>query len=807
MKDDTNTYLMDTHSYAILDYYRIRDTVAGFCMSLEAKETLQERIPCFDSGFIHRHKELSTNWLTAFSVKPSLFKGWQPVSQYFSVLQTEGASLSLEALSNISQFCQAVEHVRKAVLPLEKECSIFYLAETIKSLPDMNEALSEISKVLDKDGNLRDLPELRDIRRSISAVKQNIEARIRFYTTQSDLKEVLQSELPTIRGERQVLALKANFKGRVKGIVHEVSQTGQTLFVEPEDVVQLNNSLVEEEFRLKREELRILRDLTARLGDFKREFRISLDIMLELDVTYAASRWGDQNKCTFAQKKEVLTLKQARHPLLGNTAVPIDILFSQNQRVLIITGANTGGKTVALKTIALCALLNQSGFPIPAAEGSTLPLFDNVFADIGDEQSIDNSLSTFSGHMKNVAQIAELATKNSLILLDELGSGTDTQEGGAIAMAILDYLLQKKSLVLVTTHHGILKNYGYTHEECSNASVEFDESTLAPAYRIVMGIPGESHALDIARKSGLPAQITDNATNYMGNNQADVTALIKGLTLKHEQLEESLKQARDDEQSAHHRLERAKRKELELKEREAQLKEVETRNISEFTKESRRLLENLVRELREGEINREKTLKAKQFISELEENLNKERETAALLQENLAESRKKIQNSNQHIDSSELSAGDSVYVLANLADTKQMRGELIRQDKKGNWIVQVGALKLTKKAELLRAAPKEKLTASVSVESVTNASGETIKPSYELRLLGMNLEQALKELEQQIDRATIQGLHDFSVIHGKGHGILQKGVHNYLKNCPVVAEFAFAHPDAGGAGKTFVKLK
>ena len=372
---------------------------------------------------------------------------------------------------------------------------------------------------------------------------------------------------------------------------------------------------------------RILKELTARLSPSSESLADSLSRMVFLDGIGAAARWGRDWRCVFAEdiphqdlgagesadsgEESVsrLRLRQARHPLLGSRAVPIDLVLTPGGRVLIITGPNTGGKTVSLKTVALFALLNQSGWPVPAAETTALPIFDFIGCDIGDEQSLDQSLSTFSGHMKNVAGILASATEKSLVLLDELASGTDPQEGSAIAMAVLDSLLERGSVVLATTHHGVLKNYGYTHPSCVNASVDFDENTLSPTYRILMGVPGESHALDIAKRNGLDPAVVAAARGYLASERADVSALIKGLTAKHEELARFEKDKRAEERDLREKRRKTDLRELQLRQKEVELREQGYRRLDRLFDESRKQLENLVREIREGELTREKTLR------------------------------------------------------------------------------------------------------------------------------------------------------------------------------------------------------
>ncbi|HOE08793.1 MAG TPA: endonuclease MutS2 [Treponemataceae bacterium] len=809
---------MDIKTLEQLDYVRIRSTIAGYCMSSEGKALLLERLPFTSQSDIDSWKIPASEWkLYLDAGKTGALKPWEPCAHLFSKLPVEGAVLELDQVYALGQFCISASHLKSSLSSVE--LNIPHLMNKSSSLPSLEGANDAIFRIIDASGQLRDLSELRDIRRSISSIRRDIENTMRSYTSDVSLRDALQSDVPALRSDRQVLAVKANFRGKVRGIVHEVSQTGQTVYIEPDDIVQKNNDLVQEEHRLSQEIRRILKELTSSLKEFYDSFVQSHAIMLELDASFAAARWGKEVQGTFAFEtsgERGLTLKKARHPLLGSSCVPIDVEFTQNCRVLIITGPNTGGKTVTLKTIALFALLNQSGFPIPANEGSSLPVFSSVFADIGDEQSLDQSLSTFSGHMKNIGLMLSQADKSSLVLLDELGSGTDPQEGGAIAMAVLDTLIERNAMVLVTTHHGILKNYGYTHSSCTNASVEFDSQTLSPTYRILMGVPGESHALDIARRSGLPVTVADKAQRYMENNEADVSELIKGLTAKHGEAALLEKELRKKEQYINEKWRKVDLKSLSLKQKELELREEGYKKSKSFLDESRRMLENLVRELKEGEgtITREKTLKVKETIALLSQSVDEENESLSIEKESYLSAVKddedKILSCSQ-----ELSPGCPVIIRSS-----KMKGEIIGKAKKDSWLVQVGSLKMTVSEKDLIPCEGKVHKPSISIEmekedvssdsrvsfSSPESSVMSAKPAFELRLLGMRYEEAMKALERQLDLCAIHHLNSFSVIHGKGNGILQQGVHQYLKNYGGIKEFHFALPEDGGTGKTYVNL-
>lgn len=855
---------MDTRTLHVLEYYRIRSEIARFAMSEEGKATVEQKEPLTDEAAIQSEKSLVAEWMNALqSQKPPVLRGFAPCERLFSVLSVHDAVLECDEIFTLAQFALSVQKLCASVV----ECgggtngvSLPLLTARCELLPDFSPALAEIFHILDENGQIRDLPELRAIRANIAKIRRDIASLLKSYTTDNALKDALQSDMPTIRGERQVLAVKSNFRGRVKGIVHELSQTGQTAYIEPEDVVQRNNDLMQEENRLALEIRRILRELTARLGTYKEQFESAHTVMIHLDSLYAAARWGIENRCVLAEnptQEKPFSLNQARHPLLGIAAVPIDLAFAPNTRLIIITGPNTGGKTVTLKTAALFVALNQSGFPVPAAEGTHLPIFDNIFADIGDEQSIDQSLSTFSSHMKNIAHMADNATNRTLLLLDELGSGTDPQEGGAVAMAVLDFMLQKGATALITTHHGILKNYGYTHRECMNASVDFDETTLSPTYRIIMGVPGESRALEIASRSGLCRAITDKAKEYLVTEQADVSALIRGLTAKHEELDALERKGKKEEQAIREKRRRVDLKELQLRQKELELREQGYRKLASFAEESRRELENLVRHLREGEITREKTRAVKEYIAHLSEALDGEKEALQQEQTEVARQNAELQSllaaekaSRRALNKAERAEASRVeYMKAQLARygdgsadgvgvangtaypqtfaegvdvfVNGTRGTLVRKNKNNSWVVRLGALKMNVSESKLVLAPIQSLkadTQSLSIELETSSTDNAgipgaqfdivqEKPVTELRLLGMRYEEAMKAVEKQIDLAVLNRLCSFSIVHGKGTGVLQQGVQRYLASCAAVAEYGFARPEDGGFGKTYVTLK
>ena len=856
-----------------IDYYTIRDSVADCAISEEGKNYLLRREPYHDAAKIEHLKNASREWERFMSRTNSLpFGPWEPVYPLIPVIHATGSALTLQQLYALGQFCNAVKRVKETVEIKETELEFKVLPEETAKLMDLSDASRIIFRILTPDGELRDLPEIQAIRKQIADLNQKIKMIMHRYCTDNKLGDILESNVPVLKNGRQVLAVRAGQQNRIKGLVHEVSVSGRTVYVEPEDSVYATNELIEKEYELQEEIKKILIKTTEELQPSIPAFRENIPLMNFFDATWAAAKWGKENECVYAlpcstteelpqsQKNntdnqlsnvnsqlpissEPPLLLNARHPLLGERCVPITIRFMDGKRVLIITGPNTGGKTVSLKTFALLSMLNQSGFPVPAGEGTRLPVFENIYADIGDEQSLDQSLSTFSGHMKNIAKAVKKAGPASLVLLDELGSGTDPQEGTALSMSVLDHLIERQAFVLVTTHMGILKNYGYTNPHCINASVEFNTDTLAPSYHLLMGVPGESHALDIAAKSGLPNFIVKNAKHYIATEQTDVSALIKGLSKKHSELDKLRNATEKEAQVQEEKGLRLAEKEVQLRRKEHELKNNKTRELDEFMRQSRRELENLVRQIREGEITRDKTVSVKQYIAELEANGHRLEDELEAEEEKIREAEIQVQKASEKIRvshkktkkkmklSEALKYAESAPSPSENTDAKSKggvkdaapltfapgvevevgamnnRGTLVEKDKKGNWIVQFGSVRMTAKEKDMRLVKGPSAGSPAVSVVIEKAEADHEYPQFELRLLGMYADEAIRALEHQLDLCAIHNFTRFSIVHGKGSGVLQQAVHDYLSHYHGVKEFSFAPPEDGGFGKTYVILK
>ncbi len=793
---------MNERTLRLLEFDVIRARVADRCLSGEAAAQIMADLPALDPAAVSDLKALTGELAEMIAFRADEPRGSLPtIGPLLAKLRVEGMALELEEAYAVGVFAERATALKSWLTGNAPEAKS-PVAELARALPDCASLVREVFRIIDRDGSLRDLPELREIKRRIQSLQRSLEAITARYTNSDESRRMLQSDVPAQRDGRLVLAVKVNYKSRIRGIVHEVSATGQTVFLEPAEVVEKNNEIVMERRRLDAEIARLLRELTGRIAEKAPELTELHRGAVQLETLRARARYGRETRGVFAATVAgplaPLVLRQARHPLIGATAVPIDLAMDETTRMVIITGPNTGGKTVALKTVGLLALMNQFGLAVPAQEGTALPIFDGVYADIGDEQSISQSLSTFSSHMTNIADIARSATRQSLVLLDELGSGTDPEEGSAIAMAILDHFLDQGSRLLCTTHHGMLKNYGYSKQTVQNASVEFDRQTLGPTYRIIMGIPGESRALDIAGRNGLQESIVQRARGYLDEERADISALIAGLKQKHQELAAAADTHKSEAAQLREERRKADLKELRLRQKELELRSGNVSSLGNLLTESRKTLENLVRELKEGEITREKTLKVKEFLADLERTAGAE--TAAL-----ADQRRELETLSAAGETTSPIAAVFRPGLDILAGPARRRGRILRAARKGQWVVEIGALKMTlAESDLVPLAPSPEtakpLIAQYDLVAATPAQ-------LELNLRGLRLEEALEVLRNQMDAAVLSGLYEFSVIHGKGDGILQRGVHEFLKKQKVVADFGFSRPEQGGYGKTVVSLK
>ncbi len=788
---------MKQHTLDLLQYQKVCNLISHYCILDEGRLFCQNVKPSKDINKIERTKQCGFDTLSLLekSYLPPL-KYLPPIMPFLEELKS-GNILEIEGIYSIFLLVILDRNIIQWCKEIKKEINQENnLLRIIDSLPILDGLYSSISMFMSEDGNIKEVEPLKAISKKIVEIEDEIKGSMQSFFSNPNFQDMLQSNLPTTKNNRQVIAVKANFKGKIKGIIHEYSHTAKTFYIEPEDVVIKNNRLQELKAEWEKEYFNILRRITNSIFENIAMLKTALSILIEIDFFLSLAKWANANNANFLmQRKDRLDLQNARHPLIKN-CVPLNIKMEKGKLVLIITGANAGGKTVTLKTIALLALMNQTGMPCLADGSSYIPYFDFIGCDIGDEQSIENDVSTFQAQIKNISSIIEDATENSLILFDEMGSGTDIEEGGAIAMAILDEMIEKKTLTLVTTHHGILKKYAFSNPHCLNASVEFNSSTLKPTYKINIGLPGESHALDVASNNGLKENIVKKAQSYLDKNSSSVSHLINSLMEKQNEISTLEKKLLKDEIEISETKRHYDLKMLSLRQKELEIKKGAIKDATRLFDEKKKEIENLVRRVMEGEITKEDRQDLKRWIKDVGERLEEEKELLNI------EEKKLNENENISVGSlKNLKVGDAVYSIK-----YKKEGIVLRLEKKDYALVSFENIKLTLHISDLKLINKR----ANNIENKASATYELVKddkPLFELKILGLHMEEAREAILSHFDKLILNGVKEFSIVHGKGTGVLQQVVYDVLKSSSFVEEFSFARPEFGGTGKTIVKLK
>ncbi|MGD8399928.1 MAG: endonuclease MutS2 [Bacillota bacterium] len=652
----------------------------------------------------------------------------------------------------------------------------------------------ELERCLGPKGEILDSasPKLHSLRSQIKTHQNRIREKLDSIIHNGDNAKYLQDLLVTLRNERYVIPVKQEFRNLFPGIVHDYSASGATIFVEPLAVVELSNQLSLIESEEAEEVGRILAELSGKIRAIKDSLQMAVTILARLDLAFAKARYSLETAATEPElnTQGTVVLKSARHPLISGKVVPISLNLGQNFDIMVITGPNTGGKTVTLKTVGLLTLMAQAGLHIPAASGSSIALFQEICCDIGDEQSIEQSLSTFSAHLTQIVKIMDAVRgPESLVLLDELGAGTDPSEGAALAMSILTHLHHLGVRTVATTHYSELKAFAYNTPGIENASVEFDIETLRPTYHLMIGLPGSSQAFEIALKLGIAPRLIEAAREFISADSAKVEEILK-------EIETDRRKAREDRLSgetarfAGEKLKNRYETELaKLKEQKEALLRQAKAEAREVLLETRRDSENLLRQIREAP-----PAKVNTIVNEARKRIN-----ANL--EQMAETPVQL-NPRQTVKAESLKIGDRVRALAlNQIGT-------VLEVNPDNVMVQLGILKVNLNFNELEPVdePKIKTPASLRKTGVSGLETAT-RIVTEISLRGLNVDEALYQLEKYLDQAILAGIPGFRVIHGKGTGVLRQAVQKYLKDHPAVQSVAFAAQNEGGLGATVVTLR
>lgn len=637
---------------------------------------------------------------------------------------------------------------------------------------------------------------LYSIRQSIKRANEEVKNKLQQYIKSAQYQKYLQDAIITVREDRYVIPVKQEYRGYIKGLVHDVSGSGATLFVEPVEIVNLNNHI---KILLKEEAAeidRILREFTARVGEISGALVENEKIVASLDAIYARAHYADEIRGTVPKinARGYINIKKGRHPLIDkNKVVPVSISLGKTFDILVVTGPNTGGKTVSLKSVGLFVLMAGCGLFLPCEEESEISLFDKIYCDIGDEQSIEQSLSTFSGHMTNIADILKNITPNSLILFDELGAGTEPNEGAALALAITEYILSVKAKAIITTHYTQLKEFSLVTDRVENASMEFDLTTFAPTYKLVVGVPGSSNAIQIAKRLGIGDDIIENAKSKLSAEKISFENVLQRAEKLRQQYENTNEEIAEMKRSLAKELEAAKNQNKILaSEREQLLKNSKAeakRIVQETTEESKRLLDELKKIIRRYNAD-------ESILFELRSKIKK-------FGDKKYENDENIPNFSRPIEFDSIKVGDYVFVKKLNATGKV----LSKNESKKKLEVAVGAMKISASANDLAEALKtaEDIGQAKTVSVKTNIAAKTL--TNEINLIGQTVDEALVNLDAFIDSCLVASINEIRIIHGRGTGALMKGVQDHLKKHAHVAEFRLGAYGEGDRGVTIAKLK
>ncbi len=763
---------------------------ASCCISRELVDTME---PSGDFDTVERELKLTAEAETLFYKT-----GRSPVDDFPDMrhcLERMHAALFLSTgeLLGIAS-CLKAARIAKDILAKEvgEESYLYNLAGLLITHRSAEE---EINRCIINEDEIFDgaSPALARIRRAMRLANEKVREKLNSMIRSTAYQKYLQEPIITIRNGRFVIPVKQEYRQQVPGLIHDRSSSGATLFIEPSAVVELGNEykklLAEEADEIER----ILTELTAMLAPYADEIREDLNIMGQIDLVFAKAKLSRELNAVMPRlnRNNYVRIVRGRHPLIpADRVVPIDIWIGRDYRSLIITGPNTGGKTVTLKIVGLFALMVQSGIFVPANEGSEFPVFEHIYADIGDEQSIEQSLSTFSSHMKNIVGILDKADENSLVLLDELGAGTDPIEGAALAMSILEELNERHCICVSTTHYSEIKAFAMTHEGMENASMEFDIDRLCPTYRLYIGIPGKSNAFEISSRLGLPNSIIDKAKGFLKGEDVRFEDIISSAQSQHRIAEEERKMAEEARAELEKLRADAERERRKLDEDRNRLQAKAKEDAKRIVADTKREMEKLIVEIRSiKDIDRSA---ADRVIQAARDTL-RATETAV----NEKEAIKKEDNTKPP---KTVRAGDTV----NIVTLDQKATVLSAPDSKGEVMVQAGVMKLNVKLKDIRLIEEKKAAAPTSGK-VGLGAGKQV--GLELDVRGMLVDEANIIVDRYLDDAYNAGLSEVNIIHGKGTGALRAGVQAFLKRHPLVKGYRMGSYGEGDAGVTVVTLK
>ena len=784
---------MDTESFKVLEYGKITNWLASFASTMCGKELCRSVRPSGDYDEVVRLHQETAEAVQVQQMQSPPFGGIYDLRTPLKKASM-GAVLEIDELRSVMSTMCGMRNVKYFFRDLALD--VPHLKAMAKPIEILGMVERHLKDTIDEHGNFRDdaSPELRRITRELQTAQARVKDRLSAILHDAGNQKYFQEAIVTVRDERYVIPVKQEYRNYFPGVIHDQSASGATLFVEPLATVELNNTVRQMGLAREQEIQRILQRLSTEIAQNADILSENCTILSEMDLIFARAGLAREMQAypPTLNQSGVVHLKRARHPLLPkDKVVPIDIELGQNFSILLITGPNTGGKTVSMKTLGLLALLAQSGCFLPTAPDSEIPVYRNIYADIGDEQSIEQSLSTFSAHTRNIVRIIDKAEQGDLILLDEVGAGTDPDEGAALARSIIAHFLQQGIAVVATTHYAVLKTYAYAESGIENASVEFDLKTLRPTYRLLIGIPGASNAFSISRQLGLPQDIVARAEIYISEEHTHFEHVVNELEREKQDYESKNRELRN--------------KEAEIKSVEARLRaerETLSNTRQELLHKAREEANNIVREARRS---------AEETIKSLKEQFD---------DHGVKERRKAIQEARNRLDEAyiqdplqknpavgktirpeDIRSGDIVYIesLAQEGTVLSVQGKELT--------VQVGGLRTIVKMSACTFVTRKKQKKNTKVHVGTSIAQKTAEIRPEIDVRGMTVLEAETVLGKFIDDAVFTGLSKILVIHGKGTGALRQGLQDYLKQHRSVLRFSFADISEGGTGATVVELR
>lgn len=784
---------MDEKVLRTLEFDKVKNIIAEYCVLYSSKDEMNALVPFTEyksaKNELNKTKEafelLYTDGVSGVEFYDDLGDSLNRAAK--------GATLSMGELLKAARLLKSSSVLYSSVTGAKSQSEI--LKSEVSGVYVDGYLENEIrSKILSDDTMSDNASEkLAFLRKKVKSLNEQIREKLLSYIRNGNNK-YLQENIITVRGDRYVLPVKSECRGQVSGFIHDQSSTGSTVFIEPTAVFELNNALKTAVFEEQAEVERILADLSQKVGVIAPRLIVNDEIIKNFDVYYAKAIYAYKNKCVEPQLNAdgIIDIKEGRHPLIGaKKVVPVSVSLGEKYTYLLVTGPNTGGKTVTLKLTGLFTLMAASGMFIPAAVGSKLSVFENVFCDVGDEQSIEQSLSTFSSHMKNLIKITENIDENSLVLIDEIGAGTDPDEGSALARAVIEKLVAANSKGIITTHYSALKEYAYTENKLENASMEFNAETFAPLYRLNIGLPGTSNAIEISKMLGLDESITSRAFDLLGTEKVGFENVLK----------EAEKTRRECEESKIE-IDALKQKErdvlAEIEKERARLNEEKEKFYAKAKSESRKIVN-------------EKLEEADEIINEIKVLFDKEELTsgdlikARTLRNKLENKKYDSEDSEENIvnyvpvDPEKLKPGDKVYY-------KGVQGVCTVHSvsaKKGECEIFMGAIRTKVPVKDLFFVSKGVKTPKTTV----SLKREAVMPQTEVNVIGMNVPDALEEVSRFLDASILNNMEEVKIVHGKGMKILSSAIHDYLKKNKQVVSYRFGKYGEGEHGVTFVKLK